>query len=302
MLKILLVIAVSCLGMPCLGQPVTNESIWQNLRSLDNNANLPAYARLQLLAGWKKSSDSLHLPQDSVYALLLHKIGALEGNLNGNYRAAILSTLKAVRINLSGKRGASAIAATTDLYNMAFFYNKMALFKEALLYYDSGIRYAARTSDIKHVIVDSRLDKAYIYFRMGDYEKAVEESDLGIGIALDQKDSSSYLSLLNQRAQSLYFQENLAAAWKDVQIAIPLGRALHQDFYLASAYKTEAMIYARQKNFAGAEAEFRQGIAARIRSRQLWQVAGDYIDLANFYRDSLGCIGQSTAALLTAIQ
>jgi tetratricopeptide (TPR) repeat protein len=301
-LKILLIVAVSCLGAPSYGQPVTNGSILQNLTSLDHNANLPADARLQLLLGWKKTSDSLHLPQDSVYALLLHKIGAFEANVNGNYHAAILSTLKAVRINLSGNRGASPIAATIDLYNVAFFYDRMALFKEALLYYDSSIRYALRTSDIDHVILDSRLKKANIYFRMGDYEKAVEESDLGIGVALDQKDSSAYLSLLGQRAQSLYFQENLAAAWKDVRIAIPLGQALHQDFYLASAYKTEAMIYARQKNFAGAEVSFRQGIAARIRSGQLWQVAGDYNDLANFYRDSLGSHGRSTAALLTAIQ
>jgi tetratricopeptide (TPR) repeat protein len=299
---ILLVMAVSCLGAPCRGQSLTNDTIWHNLTSLDNNATLPANDRLRLLLAWKKSSDSLHLPQDSVYARILHKIGALDANINGNYHAAIVSTLGAVRINLSGRKGASLNAAVTDLYNTAYFYDKMDLFKTALLYYDSGIRYAAHTPDIDHVIIDSRRSKAYIYFRMGDYEKAVEESDLGIGAALERKDSSRYLSLLDQQAQSLYFQDNLTAAWNAVQTAIPLGRTLHEDFYLASAYKTEALIYARQRKFARAELSFRECIAERIKSREFWQVAGDYNDLGNFYSDSLRSYGQSINAFLTAIQ
>jgi len=54
--------------------------------------------------------------------------------------------------------------------------------------------YLPQHNDVDNVIEDTRIDKAYIFFRMGDYEKAVEESDRGIASSLRKKDSLYFCS------------------------------------------------------------------------------------------------------------
>jgi len=66
-----------------------------------------------------------------------------------------------------------------------------------------------------------------------------------------------------------------------------LAQSLHQSFELASALKTQGIIFAKQRYFSLAEASFNKCIAERIKSKELWQVAGDYNDLGNLYCDSL---------------
>jgi tetratricopeptide (TPR) repeat protein len=286
----------------CLGQNLSPGVLRQNLDALDKDPALPASGKLAALVELKRRSDLAKLYHDSVYAKLLHKIGLLQFQVNRNYFAAISLTLEALRINTSGKRDASAQAAVGDAYNTAYYYDRLNLFRKAVLYYDVAIRYSSYGPDIGHAVLDSRLKKAYIYFRMGDYEKAVEESDLGIAVAEKKRDSSQYLFLLNQRAQSQYFQNNLQAALADAKMAVSLARQLRNDFDLASAYKTEGFVYQNQRKFELAISFFRQCISERVKTRDFGQVADDYNDLGNFYGDSLLEFGKSRACFITAIQ
>jgi tetratricopeptide (TPR) repeat protein len=289
-------------SLSCRGQPVTSASIRQELVSLDTNHTLSPKGKLQVLHEWKTKSDAAQLPQDSIYARLLHKIGVYEFYADKRYNVALLLTLQALRINTSGKPGASLTAAVTDLYNIALYYNHLGLHKKALVYYDSTILFARRNHDIDDVMTDSWLDKDYIYFRMGDYEKAVEEAERARTYAFQRKDSVGYLHALNDLAQALYFQGNLPAAQTDCRTAISLARTLHHDFYLASALKSQALIFTDLRDFSRAETSFIDCIAARIRSKQLWQVAGDYNDLGIFYGDSGKSFHKATTCYLLALQ
>src|ERR1700744_1739953 len=122
--------------LPSTGQPVSNTSLWRDLASLDTNHTLNPVARLQMLYDWKAKADAGRLPQDSVYAKLLHKLGAFEFNVLDHYNVALGFTFQALRINASGKANASPAAASTDLYNITYFYDRLSLHKKALLYYD----------------------------------------------------------------------------------------------------------------------------------------------------------------------
>jgi CHAT domain-containing protein len=296
------ILAAMAIHLCCVSQRLSNAVILENLTSMDKNPALKDSEKLRLLYEWQKESAAGNLPQDSVYARLLHKIGSLEFYVNRNYNVAILSTLKARQINTAGKPGASTAWAATDLFNLAFFYDNMNLFSKALLYYDSAGGIARYTPDTDNVISDSRLYKAYVYFRMGDYDKAVEESDLGIAYALAKKDSLDYLQFLNQRAQSFFFQNKWRPALLDVQTAIPLAKTLRQPFGLASAYKTRAYIFARERNFPLAETSFKDCIAERIKSKDFGEVSGDYNDFGNFYSDSLKSYRQAAICFSTAIR
>jgi CHAT domain-containing protein/tetratricopeptide (TPR) repeat protein len=286
----------------CSAQNFSNEQILKNLSGLDQNDHLTNAEKLLLLYDWKKKSEEYHLPQDSVYAKLLHKIGALEFLKNRNYNTAISFTLRALQINTSGKARSSGVSAVTDYYNIAYFYDQMNLFRKALLYYDSAINILKNTPDTDHVSADSRLFKAYIYFRMGDYEKAVEESDLVVAASLSARDSVHYLSSLIQRSQALFFRNNLPAAMADVNIAIPLAKSLNMTFELGGALKTRGLIYAKQRAFGLAEASFRECIAKHIKTKDFWQVSSDYNDLGNFFSDSMKSFRQAADCYSMAIR
>ena len=302
-LKYLLVTLVAlCILLHCSAQNFSNEQILMNLSELDRNTHFTNREKLLLLYGWKKKSEEYHLPQDSTYAKLLHRIGALEFLINRNYNIAISFTLRALQINTSGKARSSGVSAITDYYNMAYFYDQMNLFRKALFYYDSAISILKNTPDVDHVSADSRLFKAYIYFRMGDYEKAVEESDLVVAASLSAGDSVYYLSSLIQRSQALFFRNNLPAAMADVNIAIPLAKSLNMTFELGGALKTRGLIYAKQRAFGPAEASFRECIAKHIQTRKFWQVSSDYNDLGNFFSDSMKSFRQAAECYSMAIR
>jgi CHAT domain-containing protein/tetratricopeptide (TPR) repeat protein len=271
----------------CPAQNISNAWILKDLTELDSNRRLGNPEKLRLLYEWKNKSEQLHLSQDSVYARLLHKLAVLEFYVNRNYNTAISLTQNALHINTSGKSGASRFYAISDYYNLGYWYDKMNLFKKALLYYDSAIGALSKTKDTERVIPDSWLNKAFVYFRKGDFEKAVEESDLGIAAALDAKDSLYYLFFLNQRAQALFYQNKTQAALADVHMAIYLGQAYHQPFYLASAWKIDALILARQGKFEQAAMSFRNGINERIKTPEFWQIATDIRFYGKFLSDSL---------------
>jgi CHAT domain-containing protein len=302
LIYLLVTLVAICIHLHCSAQSFSNEQILKNLSDLDRNDHLTNGEKLLLLYDWKKKSEEYHLPQDSAYAKLLHKIGALEFLVNRNYNTAISFTLRALQINTSGKARSSGASAITDYYNMAYFYDKMNLFRKALFYYDSAISISKNMPDAEHVMADSRLFKAYIYFRMGDYEKAVEESDLVVAASLSAGDSLYYLFSLIQRSQALFFRNNLPAAIADVNIAIPLAQSLNQTFELAGALKTRGFIYAKQRAFGPAEASFRECINKRIKTKKYWQVSSDYNDLGNFFSDSLKSFRQAAACFSMAIR
>jgi CHAT domain len=268
-------------------QILTSTVLWEKMADLDKRSDLGGPKKLQMLYDLKKKADSSDLPADSALAKLLHKIGALEYGLNRNYTIAIGFTQKAVDINSSGKKGASPLLAATDFYNLAYFYDNLGLFSLSLPLYDSAIQMAERGPDINDVIPDSKVQKTAIYFRSGDYQKAVQESDLGIEEALKKRDSLHYLAFLNQRAQSLFFLNQPTRSLADVKMAIQLAGSLKQSFNLATAYKTAGFIYAQKKDYPLSEASFRRSIAERVKSKFFGQVAGDYNDLGIIFRDSL---------------
>jgi tetratricopeptide (TPR) repeat protein len=284
------------------GQSVTSESVWRDLASLDTNQSLNTSGKLKLLYEWKKKSEAFRLPEDSVYALLLHKIGVYEWYANRNYNLALNHTYGALRINTNGKAGASHAGAITDLFNIGYFYDNLSALKKSVIYYDSAVLFAGRGPDVANVIAIAWANEAYVYFRMGDYEKAVAESNRAMNRDLERKDSANYLVSLNQRAQALFNEGRSAAARQDVQVAIQLAQSLHNDFQLASAYREQGDILSAARNFAPAEASFSECIAARLRTKDFREVAGDYNDFGTFYSDSLRSFRRAEDCYLSAIQ
>ncbi len=299
---ILSVFVSSFVWLSAPGQSFTSATVRDNLASLDTNRSLGVAGKLNRLYEWKKKSEASRLPQDSVYARLLHRIGVYEWFANKNYNQALSYTFDALRVNTSGRKDVDSGAGVTDLYNIAFFYEHLSLLKKAAVYYDSAILVASRGPDIQNVVADSRLEKAVIYFSLGDYEKAVAEGNQARIRSLERKDSVTYLKSLIQLAQALFNQGKTAAAQEDVQAAIGLAGILHSDFQLASAFKEQGIIQGSLRNFSTAEASYLKCIATRRKTEDHLEKSIDYNDFGAFCSDSLKAYRKAEAAYQLAIQ
>jgi CHAT domain-containing protein len=287
MLKHLVVFCLlSCVGVCAYSQPPDEKYLWNNLISIDNNNNYSSAEKLQEFYNLKAIADKENVHHDSVYARLLLIIAYYEANDNRNFNLAIDFTNRALKINLNDK-GGSKYYATKSYFFLAGFYNKLTLFGKALNYYDSAIAFAKTFPDTTYIILYSRLDKAYLFFLMGDYQKAVEESIQGTNYALQKRDSSYFLSLENQKAQSLFYENNIDDALTSVDSIIVNAQKRNETFELASALKTKALILQTKGEFIAADSLFKASINFRTRTTDSQQIATDYNDYGNFCLNSL---------------
>ena len=67
--------------------------------------------------------------------------------------------------------------------------------------------------------------------------------------ALQKKDSSAFLAFLNQKAQSLCFENKLSASLQDLKTVITAAQNQNNLPELATALKTQAMIFKKNRNF-----------------------------------------------------
>ena len=259
----------------------------ERISSIEHNPEFSAEQKLSHLYRVKAQYDSSGFIKDTVYAKMLGSIGLYEFVANNNYDAAIQHTLSAAAIAMAAEPTPAFFIATGHYFNLGFYYDKTQRFSKALAYYDTAIMVSRKIAGRESRMLDARLGKIYIYFRMGDYQKSVEESTGGIITALQLGDSLRYLDFLNQRGQSLFFQNQFEQSLTDIETVIPVAERLHQSHRLASAYKMKGFIYARRRDFRVATTAFKDAIEARRQTNDIGQIAGDYNDLGNFYFDSL---------------
>ena len=271
----------------CIACYSQQRFIAESFAAIEHNAAFSAKQKLSRLYQLKTRADSAGFTKDTVYAKILGSIGLYEFLESSNYNAAILHTLQAVAINMAARPTPALYLATGNYFNLGFYYDKTQRFSKALAYYDTAIIISRKVAGRQSRMLDARLGKIYIYFRMGDYQKSVEESTGGMISALQSGDSLRYLDFLNQRGQSLFFQNQSDEALSDIESVISIAQRFHQPHRLASAYKMKGFIYAKKRNFLLAQSAFKNAVEARTQTTDIGQIAGDYNDFGNFYFDSL---------------
>ncbi len=261
------------------------QSISLDLKNVISE-KLDSSKKLDKLYHLKKSADSCMLIHDSVYAELLFQTAKLEFKVNKDYNKSIQYTLQAFQINSSGKPGSSKISAVKNALQMALSYKEINLYSKALSYYDTVKMIAPATTVSPLFKLYSMSERSYLFFLTGDYQKSIEESFLGEKYSLQQNDSSYYVSFLNQKVQSYFFQKQIAKATEILDEIIKLSIRLNEPFQLASAYKIKAMICENQKDYDKAEYYYKESIKTRISTKDTNQITTDYSDLGSFYSGS----------------
>jgi len=267
-------------------QCLPKQKFWDSLNAIKENAALLSSQKLEFVCKLKQRFEACNSEKDSVYAKILHTIGVYEYLSNNDYKKAIIYTLGSLKINTADSPGSSKVSTIASYFNLGIYYSAMSIFDRALNYYDSAVIYARKFNDTANII-DAKLLIADIYFLIGDYEKSIEESIIGIEYSVQKKDSARLITFLNEKAQSLVFLGKLDEALADVKSVIRYTGHINNPFELATAFKTQALIYETKNQFALAKKSFFKAIQSRLGSNEVGWVASDYNDFGNFYLNSL---------------
>lgn len=286
---IIFIIALMVPSGKAFTQCITTTEAWNKLLMIEGDEVSPVADRLQKANDLQKELINCKYPEDSVYARLLHRIAALE-YLNNDYIAtpkSIHDVLESIRINGSGQKNASPQYLVNSYYNLATFYRTLNQNHKALLFYDSVIAIKMRNRVVDQYAVSSRIIRADIFFKYGDFQKCIDEASFAIVEAEGISKYESVMAAFNRRAQSYGYLGNREKAFNDADSALKYAKSLRLDFEMATSLKIKAQLYAARGEFEKAAAYFKQSIQIRLKTKEYEQIADDYTDFGNYYFQKL---------------
>lgn len=284
-----------------MAQCPTNIEIEQELKSIEANNSSTFAQKLRSYYELKKSAENCNATNDSTIAWILLKIGKYEFFANSNYNLAIQHTVKAFQVNNHTSGNATSMRiAINAYYNLGYYYRSLKYYKKSLAYYDTAILLCKGFVDTEQFELDARTNKADIYFLTGDYQQAVEESIRGMVTSASERDTFRYVFFLNRKAQSLCFENLLMQASIDAASAATLSGNIGYKLEQATAFKTLALTYEKQKKMQEANAFFRKAVETRKIGKDPQLIASDYNDWGNFfslsktdYKNAAACYQQT---------
>jgi CHAT domain-containing protein len=299
------------------GQCTSGAEINSSIYQLDLNTEIKAADKLKKLKSLKTQFEKCNYSKDSVYAKLLHKISIIEYESNGYevLPSCIPYALEAVKINTSGKKSADSAAATKSYFNISLFYRRTGLNNLALKYYDTTMQFVERFPMYESAILIARYERAAIYFQLGDYQRSIDESSLGLKAAQDLQDSLSIVKFLNQRAQSNLFQRLYHLAAEDAFLASTYAEKINKNqhggldteslnslyFELASSYKIQALSKSNNIDFPEISSLINKSISYRLKSGDIGAISDDYNDYGLYFFSRHKDYGKATANYLKAL-
>ncbi len=256
-----------------------NNIVFSDLENISKSKTIPDKQKLSIFYTLKATCEKKAMTNDSLYIFTLLKIGEYESSLNNNDNAAINYTNQAMRYN---RKINSKNLAIISNYNLGLFYYNQFSYLKALNYFDStNLLYKKYKGNVYYEI-NTRWIKADIYLQIGDYQKAVDESNFGLSLTDQKKDPLGYLYFLNRKALALFYENNLDQSLKNAETAITLNDNIDL-FELSTSYKIIARIYETKEQFDSALIFYIKSKNNSQRLNNYSLIASDFNDLGNFY-------------------
>ncbi len=272
--------------------------------ALDADASKNYESKLKGFGLLKTQFEKCRFAPDSVYAKILHKVGALEYIVHGEPTENSFSfTHQSIEINTSGKTGSDPSIAAKSYNNLGRFYHIKGVLEKSLKYYDTVIQLIKRYPQHLLLLAGARIERGDIFFRTGEYQACVQESTLGINESLANPDTFHLVTYLNQRSQAYLFQQMFQPARSDADKCIMLAQLTlaglkrekgdrkrqEQELYagIANAYKVKAQSHEDLRDTTVIAGFIGKAFKYRALSNDPDRIVDDYIDIGVYYTNVL---------------
>jgi CHAT domain-containing protein/tetratricopeptide (TPR) repeat protein len=223
-----------CNPFLALAECPDEQVLWRMIRKTNDPKELLRF---------KNICQSCHL-KDSTYTLILQKIAANEASQK-NYPQAFKIIKEVIHINSSPQKNIKKSHLVENYELLGDILNNQGEYKKALSTYDTCISLAMTFRDKSNFVPKQYAQKAKILTKMGDFDQAVKQANIGIMLANRfSKDSSSSICYI-ERAKALILLGKKKEARQDLEKAIGI---------LQNGELTDALPFAYY-NFAQLSAE-----------------------------------------------
>ena len=284
MKPVLLVLTCLHAALCCSAQCFPSPQAWlDEIASIrnDQTAELDKIKRLDLL---EKNFIRCGGSKDSVYAVLIHRLGEFYTRIS-SYEDAIRYTKEAVSINSDNKGSAQRSFLAHSYYNLGVCYNAINLQADSRQYFDSCISIATQYLEKNFIALLAYERLAFSLFQAGDFQKALDNADAGMLLAIKNKDAVSEALMLMQKTQAYLQLNEIELAEKNAAKMITLLRTGGNEgvSYLPNAYSVYAHLLTKQKKLPQAIAFYKNAYDGN-KEKKMWdQCSGNLQDLGLLY-------------------
>lgn len=173
--------------------------------------------------------------QDSTYALILEKLAETYAEKN-NYDKAIVLINQAIVLNKSSRKEVRPWYLGGNYFCLGKYYNQQGENQKSTNAFDQSIEIANRFPDKATYLSKSYSQKARILTKIGDYEKAIIQANIGINYAILRNDKMGLGMCYSEKAKTLNSTGNSASADSLAYKAIDVLQGTNQESYSNLGY------------------------------------------------------------------
>ncbi|RYZ47437.1 MAG: hypothetical protein EOP49_21325, partial [Sphingobacteriales bacterium] len=146
--------------------------------SYDSLMALPNEQQASALQNLRQVCDHCKYNQDSTYAKIWHRLGAL-AYLQADYKTALAYTQRAIAINTRKRPGTSPSFLAKSYFNLAKIYLDQQNERQARLTFQQFVVLASPYPERFELVAMAYWHLTNLFFRESDYQKAIRQAELG---------------------------------------------------------------------------------------------------------------------------
>ncbi len=195
----------------------------------------------------EKQSRACRATTDSIYAKTLHVLGRSYWYV-GQLDTAVVLTKRAIAINGMNKSDVRRANLVHSYYNLGRIYGDKSDYSRAIQAFSAASRLAKQYPEKWASGASAYAEIAFIYYNIGDYEKAVNAAQEGVHLSQQANDSKMTANTLVQQAQGLIALNELTTANRTLQRALALTLQLKDLNITANVYSLLAKVANMQQS------------------------------------------------------
>ncbi|MET3128142.1 CHAT domain-containing protein/tetratricopeptide (TPR) repeat protein [Arcicella rosea] len=276
--------------------PSKNET----LNTLQKISKLePAQQKKRLLI--LLSSSEKCFGKDSVYSSILQQIATFYAKEN-EFENAIAYTKKAIVVNSLTKSDINRFYLETNYFYLGRYENQLGHYQIALDNLDKSIDIGKTNLKKTAYLSRAYAQKANIFSKMGDFEKAISSVDLGINFAKQTKNDEGLAFSLIEKVKTLTMMSQTEKASDNLKEVILLLEKNDPLGYLPYAYYWAGQLFTAQKRYKDAISSYRKSQQLYKLRDNTYSYSLNFLDIGFTYYQYLQDYDQALQNYLMALQ
>lgn len=247
------------------------------------------------------SSSEKCFGKDSVYASILQQIATFYYKDN-DFENARTYIKKAIVVNSIAKENINRFYLETNYYNLGRYENQLGHYQIALDNLDKCIAIAKTNLAKTAYLSRAYAQKANIFSKMGDFEKAISSVDLGINFAKQTKNDEGLAFSLIEKVKTLTMMSQTEKASDNLKEVILLLEKNDPIGYLPYAYYWAGQLFTVQKRYKDAIASFRKSQGIYKLKNNTYSYSLNFLDIGFTYYQYLQDYDEALKNYLMALK